>query len=73
MATARKYKLRQADIKIAFLHGRREHFIFITLLNGHKLKNGKTKIWMTKAFVYGLRDAPLVWYREIRKYFETWA
>ena len=52
----------QIDIKTAFLYGKRQIAIYITLPIGHKLKK-LNKVWKTLTSIYGLRDAPKLWFK----------
>ena len=61
LAAARGWKLRQLDVKNAYLHGRTEAPTFIELPSGHPKKDGKQKVYRTFSSVYGLKQAPRVW------------
>ena len=61
LAAAKGWKLRQLDVKNAYLHGRTEAPTFIELPSGHPKKDGKQKVYKTFSSVYGLKQAPRVW------------
>ena len=56
----------QFDIKCAFLHAERGLETFLRLPYGHEAR-GKNLVWKTSRSVYGLRDAPRLWYLELKK------
>ena len=60
-------KSKQCDIKTAYLYGRRTEEIFVELPIGHKDRQKKKNVWVTKASVYGLRDAPRLWNEHLNK------
>ena len=61
LAAANDWKLRQLDVKNAYLHGRTETPTYIELPTGHPKKDGKQKVYKTFSSVYGLKQAPRVW------------
>ena len=64
---AKNMKIKQCDIKTAYLYGRRTEEIFVELPIGHKDRQKKKNVWVTKASVYGLRDAPRLWNEHLNK------
>ena len=59
-------KVRQADVSTAFLYGREDQEVYLELPDGHpKAKEGA---WKSHASVYGLKSAPLTWYRTLTSY-----
>ena len=60
------WHIKQLDIKTAFLYGKRKKNIYLRLPLGHR-KRRPGYVWTTNTSVYGLRDAPLVWYLLLHK------
>ena len=61
-------KLMQADISTAFLYGRNPCTLYLRLPEGHPERN--TSVWMTNSSVYGLTNAPLIWFKTLTEYLE---
>ena len=56
-----RLRTRQIDIKTAFLYGKRKRPIYLRIPLGHPKRN-ENFVWKTYTSIYGLRDAPKVWY-----------
>ena len=67
LSGAKQMKIRQCDIKTAYLYGRRQEEVYLELPIGHKDRAKRENVWVTKASVYGLRDAPRLWNEHLNK------
>ncbi|MDR3547936.1 MAG: reverse transcriptase domain-containing protein [Candidatus Pacebacteria bacterium] len=64
IATQLKYKLRQIDVKTAFLNAPVKEEIYITLPKGSKnalRPDGRPRVFRLKKALYGLKQAPVDW------------
>ena len=57
-------KLKQLDIKTAFLHGDLDYEIFMEQLEGFKVKGKENMICRLKKNMHGLKQAPRQWYKK---------
>ena len=60
----------QADVSSAFLQSSLDDYKFYQLPKGHP-KYGSGLIWKSKKAVYGLREAPLAWSKELTSFLLT--
>jgi len=69
VAIASKYnwKLKQMDIKAAYLNADLEENIYTRIPYGDKSFN-MNKIWLLKKALYGLKQVGRMWYNEISQY-----
>ena len=58
LATQRKWKICQLDVKLAFLNGYLEKEIFVEQPEGFAIKEKEEKVYLLKKALYGLRQAP---------------
>ncbi|MBW0586474.1 hypothetical protein O181_126189, partial [Austropuccinia psidii MF-1] len=63
-ATASDLKFEQLDIKSAFLNAPLEENMYLTILQGLDRDKKNTCLKLKRA-IYGLKQAPLVWYRRL--------
>ena len=66
------FKIRQLDIKTAYLYASRESEVYLELPQGHVDRIGNQRVWVTKTSVYGLRDAPSLWNHKINEVFKKY-
>ncbi|RKF60525.1 Retrovirus-related Pol polyprotein from transposon TNT 1-94 [Golovinomyces cichoracearum] len=76
LAMHQKWRLRQYDVKNAFIHAKIDHEIYVEQPsgfersdNGHKT-SPKTYCKLNKA-LYGLKQSPRLWYEHLRSVLET--
>ena len=65
LATQRKWKIYQLEVKSAFLNGYLEEEIFVEQPEGFAIKGKEEKVYLLKKALYGLRQAPRAWYSRI--------
>ena len=71
LSVRHKWKYLQADVSTAFLNARDTKTRFYNLPQGHRLKDGKLKIWAGECALYGLRQAPRLWNACIDGFLQT--
>ena len=65
LAAAQNWKLRQLDVSTAYLYGRTSEPTYIELPKGHAKRDGHKKVYKTWSSVYGLKEAPKIWYETL--------
>ena len=60
-------RLMSIDFTKAFLYGEMEREVYIELPNEDGRKNGGSNVGLLRQAMYGLRDAPLIWQKLVRK------
>jgi len=68
IAAINNWKLRQMDIKAAYLNAELEEKIYIKIPEGDKNYKDKNKFWLLKKALYGLKQASRMWYKEISNF-----
>eukprot|EP00833_Pecoramyces_ruminatium_P017127 jgi/Orpsp1_1/1191159/evm.model.d7180000083873.1 len=66
-AAMKKWKLKQIDIKAAYLNAKLEEKIYMRIPCGDK-NYGKNKVWLLRKALYGLKQAGRMWNNEISKF-----
>ena len=61
-----KMKIRQFDVRSAFLNGELEEEIYVTQPPGFEDKNFPNKVWKLNRALYGLRQSPRVWWKTLQ-------
>ena len=61
-----KMKIRQFDVRSAFLNGELEEEIYVTQPPGFEDKNFPNKVWKLNRALYGLRQSPCVWWKTLQ-------
>ena len=64
-------KIRQMDIRTAFLNGSTPKTYYVQLPLGHPLRK-RGYVWASDVSVYGLRDSPFYWYQRLTSEFEKY-
>ena len=67
---AAKYhlKIRQFDVRSAFLNGELQEEIFVTQPPGFKDPKFPNKVWKLNRALYGLKQSPRVWWQTLQSY-----
>lgn len=65
MAAQNTWKVFHLDVKSAFLNGYLEEEIYVEQPDGFRVKEQEEKVYLLKKALYGLRQAPRVWYTRI--------
>lgn len=60
------YKLKQMDIKTAFLHGDLEEEVYVVQPTGYEKEGGK--VCKLKKALYGLKQSPRLWYEVMHRF-----
>jgi hypothetical protein len=68
LAANQNWKVFQLDVKSAFLHGELAEDIYVDQPLGYQ-KGSKNEVYKLRKALYGLRQAPRVWYSKIENYF----
>ena len=68
LATFHSFQILQADVSNAFLYGDTKQVRYFRLPVGHP-KHGEGRIWASTKSLYGLREAPLVWFKVLKDFF----
>lgn len=68
-AAVHKWKLRQLDAKNAFLNGEIDYDVYMKPPDGVQTKPGH--VWKLLKGVYGLKQAPKLWYETIRQVLQS--
>eukprot|EP00924_Labyrinthula_sp_SR-Ha-C_P006715 snap_masked-scaffold_29-processed-gene-2.51-mRNA-1 protein AED:0.38 eAED:0.38 QI:0/-1/0/1/-1/1/1/0/447 len=58
-------QIRQMDITAAFIYGSLPDPIYLELPKGHPRKDGNKFVWLSQTSIYGLRQAPKIWYETL--------
>ena len=66
IAAKYKMRIRQFDVRSAFLNGELEEEIYVTQPPGFKDKNYPNKVWKLNKALYGLRQSPRVWWKTLQ-------
>lgn len=69
LATRKKWKIHQLDVKSAFLNKYLEEEIYMDQPQGFEIEGQEDKVLKLKKALYGLKQAPRTWYRRIDGYF----
>ncbi|CAL8152756.1 unnamed protein product [Prunus armeniaca] len=69
LATQRRWKLFQLDVKSAFLNGVLHEEVYVNQPLGFEIKDKEDRVYILKKALYGLKQAPRAWYEEINSYF----
>ena len=69
IATQRKWKVYQLDVKSAFLHGKLDEDVYVEQPLGYEKKGEEHKVLKLKKALYGLKQAPRAWFSRIETYF----
>ncbi|WZY88683.1 hypothetical protein YC2023_045418 [Brassica napus] len=65
LAAQNTWKVFHLDVKSAFLNGYLEEEIYVEQPAGFRVKEQEDKVYLLKKALYGLRQAPRVWYTRI--------
>ena len=65
MAASRGWQLHHLDVKTAFLRGELKEEVYVSQPEGYIIKGSETKVYKLKKALYGLRQAPRAWNKEI--------
>eukprot|EP00253_Pinus_taeda_P016845 PITA_16845 len=68
IATQKKWKVYQMDVKSAFLNGVLKEEVYIEQPLGYEKKGQELKVCRLKKALYGLKQAPRAWYSRIDSY-----
>eukprot|EP00253_Pinus_taeda_P001492 PITA_01492 len=68
LSSFQKFKVFQMDVKSAFLNGDLDEEVYIEQPDGFILGNDPKLVCRLKMSLYGLRQAPRVWYYQMDKY-----
>eukprot|EP00253_Pinus_taeda_P017914 PITA_17914 len=63
------WKIRQMDVKTAFLNGKIEEEVYIEQPKGFETFDRESHVCRLKRALYGLKQAPRAWYTKIDSYF----
>ena len=66
IAAKYKMKIRQFDVRSAFLNGELEEEIYVTQPPGFEDKHHPYKVWRLNRALYGLRQSPRVWWATLQ-------
>ena len=66
LAAKYKMKIRQFDVRSAFLNGELEEEIYVTQPPGFEDKQYPNKVWKLNRALYGLRQSPRVWWKTLQ-------
>eukprot|EP00253_Pinus_taeda_P004372 PITA_04372 len=67
------WKIHQMDVKTAFPNGMIEEEVYIEQLEGFETFDCESHVCRLNRALYGLKNAPRVWYTMIDSYFTGWA
>ena len=67
IAAKYKYKIRQFDVKSAFLNGILDEEIYVTQPPGFEDKNHPEKVWKLNRALYGLKQSPRIWWKTLQE------
>lgn len=70
IAAIKGWSVFQLDVKSAFLHGELIETVHVDQPQGYKKKGEEEKVYKFRKALYGLRQAPRVWYSKIEAYFQ---
>jgi hypothetical protein len=70
IAAQMDWKIRQGDVKTAFLFSRSNEKVQVELPNGHKHKKGRDYIWEGYAGLYGMDEASQLWNKTLDEFLE---
>ena len=68
IAAKYKLKIRQFDVRSAFLNGELEEEIFIMQPPGFEDSKFPNKVWKLNHALYGLKQSPCVWWQTLHSY-----
>ncbi|MBW0522329.1 hypothetical protein O181_062044 [Austropuccinia psidii MF-1] len=58
----------QFDIKTAFLHGKMDTIVYVKQVKGYEKLNRENWVWRLNKSLYGTRQAPRMWKKNLQKY-----
>ena len=67
IAASKGWKVHQMDVKTVFLNGKIEE-VYIEQPEGFSTHDSKTRVCKLKKALYGLKEAPRVWYERLDNY-----
>ena len=68
MATQKRWKVHQIDVKSAFLNKDLQTEIYMTQPPGFEIEGQEHKVWKLIKALYGLKQAPRAWHAKMDEY-----
>jgi len=69
IAAALDLEIEQMDVKTAFLYGDIDHEIYVE--QPHQMADGTTRVCKLRKALYGLRQAPRIWYQTLTNFLRS--
>ncbi|KAM1706709.1 hypothetical protein ACFX2K_028825 [Malus domestica] len=69
LASQKRWKLFQLDVKTAFLNGVLNKEVYVDQPSSFVIQGKEDKVYRLRKALYGLKEAPRAWYEEINSYF----
>ena len=71
LASQKRWKTYQLDVKSTFLNGYLQEEIFVEQPKGFQVKGHEKKVYLLKKPLYGLKQALRAWYNKIDEHFQS--